>query len=162
MKYTKITKCLWYSRWHFIVRYDAERVRSINQTLYLNKLKGEIFYNRLKNSFQDREVLQECHSLIHRARESWHSKVKVRQMECVILYFSNQGVSINMAMNKVSNLHSHVFVCLGSILFSVGPLCICVISAWLRLGWSRHKHNMPLGFWYGDKAVAPFGHFVYP
>ena len=56
------------------------RIRSINQTMYPNELKREVCYNRLKNLVEDREVLQDCQSLIHRARKSQCNKVKLRQM----------------------------------------------------------------------------------
>ena len=59
--------------YHIIRRVDRqllnERFRSINQTLYLYKLKIEMCYTRLKNIRQDREVLQKCSSLIYKGKE---------------------------------------------------------------------------------------------
>ena len=70
--------------YHIIRRVEKqmlnERVRSINQTLYLCEFKREACYTRLKNIIQDRKVLQQCSSLIDRVKEVQHSKIKLKQM----------------------------------------------------------------------------------
>ena len=55
-----------------------ERIRCINNSLYICGIKRDTCYNRLK-SVLDSDTLQECQSFINKTRESSHTEIMDRQ-----------------------------------------------------------------------------------
>ena len=43
---------------------------------------------------------------------------------------------------------------LGSLLLYISPMCVGLISTWVRLVEARHKHTVAIVLWYYDKGVA--------
>ena len=65
-------------------------------------------------------------------------------------------------LTSIMNMYCTLFS-LGSISFSVGPLCIGLINAWLGCTGSRHgwtNYHFTVCFGYQHKAITPFCHVL--